>query len=115
MKAELIKKLARSTVQNGKVNAKVAKYVIFKLARKELIMYLTALKNIVYENSVRVISAREISPQIKQSIKSKFKNRVVFFEQDKEQGEGLIIIADDTIIDLTVSGYIKSTIEQLKA
>lgn len=115
MKAELIKKLARITIRNGKVNAKVAKYVIFKLTRKELIMYLSALKNIVYENSVRVMSARELSPQIKQTIRSKFKDRVVFFEQDKKQGEGLIIMVDDTIIDLTISGYIESTLEQLKA
>lgn len=115
MTNDQIKKLAGNTIRNGKVNAKVAKYVIFKLTRKELIIYLTALKNIVYANSVRVMSVQELSVQLKQSIKSKFKDRVVFFEQDKEQGEGLKIIVDDTIIDLTINGYVESTLEQLRA
>ena len=114
MSSNLIKKLAKNTILNGRVDARAAKYVLSNLSRKELITYLTALKKVVYENSVRVISSQALPIKTKQFIKSKFKDRVVFFEQDKSLGSGTKIIIDDTIIDLTVNGYINTMLEQLK-
>lgn len=110
----MLKKLARITIRNGQVNTKIAKYVLSNLTRKELMTYLASLKKVIYENSVRVLSSETLPIKTKQSIKSKFKDRVVFFEQDASLGAGIKIIMDDTIIDLTVNGYITSTLEQLK-
>lgn len=114
MNNDLIKKLAKLTIRNGNVDKRIAKYALLKLARKELIMYLASLKKVIYENSVRVISAQELSSKVKQSIRGKIKDRIVFFEQDQSQSEGIKIIIDDTIIDLTVNGYINTVLEQLK-
>lgn len=114
MNNDLIKKLARITIRNGNVDKRIAKYALSKLTRKELIIYLAWLKRVVYENSVRVISAQEPPTKVKQSIKGKFKDRIVFFEQDQSQSEGIKIIIDDTITDLTVNGYIDTMLEQLK-
>lgn len=114
MNNNLIKKLAKITILKGRVNTMAAKYVLSNLSRKELIAYFAALKRVVYENSVRVISSQALPTKTKKFIKSKFKDRVVFFEQDKSLGSGTKVIIDDTIIDLTVNGYITSALEQLK-
>ena len=111
---DLIKKLARLTIRNGNVDKRIAKYVLLRLSRKELIFYLSALKGAIYKNSVRAISSQELPPKTEQSISTKFKDRLVFFEQDQSQSEGIKIIIDDTIIDLTINGYINTTLEQLK-
>mgnify|MGYP001586782678 CR=1 FL=1 len=114
MNKDIIKKLARITINNGQVDTRAAKYVLSNLTRKELIDYLAAIKRVVYENSVRVISSEALPAKTKQSIKSKFKSMVVFFEQDKSLSSGIKIIIDDTIIDLTVNGYITNALEQLE-
>lgn len=114
MNNNMLKRLARITIRNGQVNKKIAKYVLSSLTRKELVTYLASLMKVIYENSVRVLSSQELPIKTKQSIKSKFEDRVVFFEQDTSLGAGIKIIRDDTIIDLTVNGYITSTLEQLK-
>src|SRR3989344_1398598 len=67
------------------------------------------------KESVRVISSQKLSDKAKKSIRAKLKDRTVFFEQDKSLGAGLKIILDDSIIDLTFSGYITRVLEQLKA
>lgn len=114
MNNDLIKKLAKLTIRNGNVDKKIAKYALSRLTRKEFITYLACLKTVVYKNSVRVISAQELPSKVKQSIERKIKNRIIFFEQDQSQSEGIKIIIDDTIIDLTVSGYISTMLEQLR-
>ena len=114
MTKDLIKKLARATIRNWRIDSKVAKYVLSFLNRKELIVYLAALKKVIYENSARVISKEELSINTKKSIKSKFKDRAVFFEQDKALSEGIKIIMDDSVIDFTFKGYVNNTLEQLK-
>ncbi|OGH16731.1 MAG: hypothetical protein A3C30_00105 [Candidatus Levybacteria bacterium RIFCSPHIGHO2_02_FULL_40_18] len=115
MNDEFIKKLAKITIRNGRIDKRIIKYVLSNLSRKELIVYLAALKKSVYENSVRVISSQKLSDKAKKSIRAKLKDRTVFFEQDKSLGAGLKIILDDSIIDLTFSGYITRVLEQLKA
>ena len=114
MNNDLIKKLAKITIRNGNVEKRIAKYALSKLTRKEFITYLALLKKVVYENSVRVISTQVLPIKIKQSIKRKIKDRIVFFEQDQSQSEGIKVIIDDTIIDLTVNGYANTILEQLK-
>mgnify|MGYP001584407795 CR=1 FL=1 len=114
MNENLIKRLAKTTVRNGQINMRAAKYALSSLTRKELIVYLATIKRVVYENSVRVISPEALPIKIQQSIESKFKGRVIFFEQDKSLDSGIKIVIDDTIIDLTVNGYITSALEQLK-
>ena len=114
MNNDQIKKLAVATFRLGKIEPKVAKYVLSKLSRKELIEYLARLKKVVYENSVRVVSAEELSVKTVQSIRTKFKDKSVFFEQDKTLSEGIKIIIGDSVIDRSFSGYINNTLEQLK-
>ena len=114
MSNDRIKKLARITIRNTMINPKVTKYVLFKLNRKELIIYLAAFKKVIYGNSLRVVSREELPTKTKQSIKSRFKDRVVFFEQDEDLSDGIKIIMDDSVIDLTFNGYINNTLEQLK-
>lgn len=114
MTNNLIRKLAKITIRGGEIDKRVAKHVLSKLTRKELIFYLLALKKVVYKDSVRVISSQELPTKIRQSIMAEFKDRVVFFAQDKSQGEGIKIIIDDSTIDFTIGGYIINALEQLK-
>ena len=114
MNKNLIKKLARRTVSGEYIDQKVVNFALSNFSRKELIEYATSLRKAIYKNSVRVISSEELSPNAQESIRSKFKDRVVFFEQDQSQSAGIKVIINDTVMDLSVDGYIKQTLEQLK-
>lgn len=114
MNNNLTRKLAKLTIRNGKVDKTIVRYVLSNLTRKELIMYLAALKKAVYESSVRIVSAEALPQKLAYSIRSKFKGKVIFYEQDKSLGAGIKIIINDTSLDLTIDGYLNSALEQLK-
>jgi F0F1-type ATP synthase delta subunit len=114
MNKDQIKKLAKITIRNGELDEKVARKVLSLLSRKELIFYLETLKRLAYENSVRVISAQKLSEKEREVIRSKFNTKSVYFERDETLGPGIKIVIDDSIIDLTIKGYINNALEQLK-
>ena len=108
-----LKKLARVTVLNDNIDTGVREYVLTKLSRAELKEYLLHLKSLTQRNTVTVIG-REITQELKKRIGNIYKDKKIIFVADATISEGIKIIDNDTITDLTLENYIDNTIEELK-
>lgn len=109
-----IKKLAKLTISsNNQINKKVGKFALENLSRKEVIEYSMQVKKIVYDNSVRIISAEPLSGHIKVLLEKKFKGDNIFYENDEALGDGIKAITRDTIIDLSLKEYLDTTLNIL--
>src|SRR5436190_24092658 len=114
MNKNQIKQLAKLTTKNGKVDNEVATYALNNLSRKELIMFIRYLKLISDKNTVRILSGSEIPPSLKNELVKNFKDKNVVFEQNEKVGDGICAVINDTIIDLSLGGYVENTVEELK-
>ena len=108
-----IKKLAKVTAYDAKVDARLIGFVLNKLGRRQLLAYLRYLKAIANRKTVRVVSEEPISESQKRNITRRFPDKEVIFEQ-KPIGDGIKIQINDTIIDFSMHSYIDTTIERLK-
>ena len=108
-----LKKLARVTVLNNNIDTGIREYVLTKLSRTELKEYLLHLKSLTQRNTVTVIG-REITQELKKRIGNIYKDKQIIFVADDTISEGIKIIDNDTITDLTLENYIDNTIEELK-
>lgn len=107
-------KIARLIVQNGDIDKKTAKELIENLSRKNLSVFASMLNTFENQNVVKVLSSDALPYEVKKQIASRFDGKKVIFEIDDSVGDGIQLIYNDTIIDLTVNGFIDSTIEKLK-
>jgi len=112
-KVELVR-IARTVVARGKIDKAIAGELISKLTRKDLAHFARILARLVNERTVKVISQEPLSVDLKKEIEKKFEEKDVVFLQEKI-GDGIKIIINDTIIDLTIGSFINSTIENLKS
>lgn len=108
-----LKKLAKLTILDSGINPKVSDYVLDKLSRRDLIAYLRYLKTIVGKNTARVITEKALSDPVKRQIIKMFPEKDVLFET-AVIGDGIRIQINDTIIDLSLSGFINQTVKSLK-
>lgn len=115
MKKQDVRKLARITIKNGRIDKHVAKFVLRSLGRHDLISYLFFLKQEVAKTSVLVELAQKPSTKTVRIIKKAFKDKNIIFVENKGISEGLIVKEGDTIWDLTVHGFIGNLSEQLKS
>ncbi|HVZ67728.1 MAG TPA: F0F1 ATP synthase subunit delta [Patescibacteria group bacterium] len=109
-----IKKLAKLTAQDRKVDKKLANFVFSKMSRKELILYLTYLKNYLNKMIVTVSSNTPIAPALKKTLAREFAKKEVVFNIDKSIKDGIKVMDNDTIIDLSIEGYLNKTVSGLK-
>lgn len=107
-----IKKLANYTVKQDNVGKKLAE-VVLQLPRRDLIAYLRYLKMLLNKETVIITSTLPLPPTDKKMLISKFAPKKVYFE-NTQIGDGIRIFENDTIVDLTVGGFINQTIAQLK-
>ncbi len=114
MNKNQIKQLAKLTIDETKINQKVATFVLNKLSRKELIYYIRLLKTIAQKNMVRIVSSDPINATFKSALLKKFSNKHVVFEQNDDFGPGIKAIINDTIMDLSIKNYIDNTVDNLK-
>lgn len=114
MNNKQLRKLAQMTIQNGKVNNNVSKYVLSRLLKNELKQYLFYLKTVVSKNSIEVVSDTPLTAATKRQLVSVFPGKTINFTDNKKIGGGLFVRIDDTILDLSVKNYIKESISQLK-
>lgn len=114
MNKDEIKKLAKLTLSQNRVDKKIADYVLGKLARRELAMYLRYLKSLLAKNSVVILSEKPLPSQAKAKLTRLFTEKDVSFELSPEIGDGIKVIIGDTIIDLSLAGYVDSAVVKLK-
>ena len=106
-------KAAKLIAKSGKIDKKTADTLINNLSRKNLAVFARIVERISNQSSVRVISESPLPSDMKNTIISKFIDKKVIFEQG-EIGAGIQLIINDTIIDLTVAGFLDNTIKKLK-
>ena len=114
MTSIIVKQLAQMTINQASLDKKLASFVLNKLSRRQLIEYVSRLKTLVAKTTVIILSEKPLDPILKKSLVNHFPNKKVVFVQEKI-GDGIKAITNDTIIDLTISGYADQTIKQLKA
>lgn len=108
-----LRQLAQLTASKKKVDAKLAKFILNRLSRKELIEYAHHLRTIADKNSVKILSQNPIDSKLKNSIVKRYPDKeVVFIREDV--GDGIKVVINDTIIDLTLTGITQTTVEKLK-
>lgn len=108
-----IRKLAKLTVKEKGFNKEIMSYVVNNFKRSQLSLFLRLVKTYSAKNTVRVMSENPISEQMKKKIKSMFADYDVIFEQ-AQIGDGIKVAIFDTIVDLSLSGFVNETIEKLK-
>jgi hypothetical protein len=109
-----IKNLARMTSEQKNIDKNVMNFVLNKLSRRELILYIRHLKMLVDKNTVRILSTSPLDTKIKKNIVGKFSSKNVIFETT-EIGDGIKAIVNDTIQDLSLPGFLDKTVEELKS
>lgn len=108
-----IKRLAKMSAYENKVDPDIARFVLHKLGRRELLSYLRHLKAIVNRKTVRVYSKDSILESQRKNIIRSFPNKEILFVQE-EIGDGIKIQINDTVIDFSVHSYINTVIDRLK-
>ena len=114
MTDEEIKKIAKFTIKEGKIDQTIAKFVLKRFSRKYLLKYLMYLKRMTFENSVRIVASDELSLTIKNGLEHKFKGKNIFYEIDSALGDGIKVKIGDTVIDFSLKNYLDNIVKGLK-
>lgn len=115
MNDQKLRKLAELVAKEEQVKQNVIDYVLKKLGRKDLVKFLSYLKNYSVKNTVFVKSENEIPANYKAKILDIFKRKRVVFSKDNQVKSGIKVTIEDTTIDLSIKNYLDQTIESLKS
>lgn len=113
MNKDDLRKLAKLTVQTKSVDPKVSYFVKHALTRKKLIIYLNYLKNELNKKIVKVLFTQKLSNEVTRAIQAKFAGRPLVYEETSDLGDGIKIIDNDTIINLTARGILDEITREL--
>ena len=113
MNKEELVKIARAILKKDKIDKKLAAELIKNLKRQDLSMFQRVMQRLYNQKTVKVISQEPLSQALKKSLTARFADKEVVFENE-EIGDGIKIINNDTIIDLTIENYVDNTIQSLK-
>ncbi len=105
--------LARQTVaQNNLSEAEFCK-IEQKLSRSEMREYARLLRRYLSEQTLTVLSTGPIEKKTQEELLKKFEKK--YFENilDPKLGAGIVIMSNDDIIDLSVSGEIRRFIRSI--
>jgi hypothetical protein len=108
-----IKRLAKAALRTGSLDREVADFAITRLSRKELAQFRLYFDKMLMENAAIVMSSRELAPGTKEHIESIFSGKIVFYTEDRNMGEGIIVTVGDNRIDLSFNGYIYRALDEL--
>lgn len=109
-----VRKLVELSFTNGKINDKIAQYILKNLSKKELKEYVKILKYKVEANRVMISSASVLNSSEKVEMTKLFSDYSVEFKEDTQIGGGMKVTIGDTIIDLSVKNYIQTILTNLK-
>jgi len=107
IKRKFIKKLAENSIKDGIVEKKIANFVLSKLSKKELKIYLFYLKKFLSEKKVTVLTAHELSDLQMKQIKNLFPGKQILFLVERGLGAGIKIKKADIILDFSAKGLIE--------
>lgn len=109
-----LKSLAKIASQNSVIPQDIESFVLTKLNKLELKLFLRFYNLELQRKSVKVSSASELSKETINSIHDIFVEKNIENVIDPTLGGGIKLQQDDLIIDFTVKKYINDTIEELK-
>lgn len=113
MNKDEIKNLARLTYQKRKLDKSLSNLILNKLSRGQLMLYLRYLKALVAKDTIKIMSQKPISVELKKSLERRFVDKNIIYEK-ADIGDGIVVKLNDTIIDLSLAGYLENTIDSLK-
>lgn len=111
---QLIKNLANNSLDtNGNVDSKIATYVLNKLNKKELKIFLRRLKKLNMERNVTVRFEGNMTNEVKIDIENMYKDKNIKYEKDTSLGGGIIIVDNDMTVNYTMSGMIANKLRAI--
>ena len=115
MTKKLLNSLVKISYNNNALSRKTALSIGNKLSRKNLKLYLKALKNNEKKNTVKVIIANDKINKIslEKKLKQEFGNKKIVFQVDKTLIAGIRVIDNDLIYDYNLNNTINSLITHI--
>jgi len=108
-----IKKLAKLTTASNKMSNEIADFVLTSFTRRQLLVYLKFLKAFEDKHVVRIFSKERLLEADQKKITKLFQGKTFVFEQNEDVGEGIIAQINDTVINLSLVGFVNQAIENL--
>ena len=107
--------LVKASYKNNILDKKIALSIGSKLSRKNLKLYLKALKYNEKRNTVKVIIANDKINKVslEKKLKQEFKNKKFDFQVDKTLIAGIKVIDNDLIYDYNLNNTINSLISHI--
>lgn len=109
----LIRKLAEETLNNSRVNEKVARFALETLKKSELKLYLLYLQETRRSTTIEFTTAGEVSSHILKSLEKQLGAKLVIHKSDPTLGGGFILKIGDNRYDMSLKGYIDTTIDKI--
>lgn len=109
-----IKRLAKITTKNGVVNEKVKDFVLNRMPKKDLIIYLNYLNNETRANQIYVTIADTPDKSLVDLFADIFKDKKVSIIVENKLGAGIKVEYNDTIINANVKSMIEQSITSIK-
>lgn len=114
MNKNILKKLAKSSIVNGKIEKNIVSFVINKLSKKDIKIYLFHLRNDLKKRQIYVTISSIPSGNVKKDISEIFKNREIIYSIDDKLGAGMEIKYDDNYISISVKKMIEQAISKIE-
>ncbi|GHT60623.1 hypothetical protein AGMMS49531_06670 [Endomicrobiia bacterium] len=109
-----IKELAASIVKHDELSEKDLNWICSNLSRQDIKLFMCLLSEEIKNNAVRVKFAGELSDVNKRKIVTMFPNKKILFERDDDSiVGGLRFEYGDFILDYSVSGIVKRTLNAI--
>jgi F0F1-type ATP synthase delta subunit len=116
MSIKKIKKLAEHSFSNGKFDGKILTLVSSKLKKKDLKIYIKALRNIREKRIVKVYIPNMgiLTESFRSSLKKFFNNKELLFIEDKSLIAGIRIIDYDIVYELNLKDSLENMIRHVQ-
>lgn len=116
MKKTDLKKLSELTIsETGEIDENSGNYILAKLTKKELKLYLNYLKKELEGRRASVRMPELPDKSTENAVSAVFRNRKVYFSEDKTMGAGMQIQLDDNLININVKNLIERAIDKMKS
>ena len=111
-----IKRLAQLAVTKPEIDERIKDFVLMRLKREELKIFLHFLQQALSERKVRVWSVEGLDASTKKRIKALFPvDKTDFeYETDPSIGAGIVIENKDIVVDMSIRRMINKTMEHLR-
>ncbi len=109
-----IRRLVELTLApDGTVDERLVPAVLARLSRSQLKEYLAGLRRAARARRVEVAVSGEPGPQARDTLEQAFQGREIVVKRDEALAGGLKVNAGDDVLDASVRGYLRATLEKL--